>query len=136
MKEDRIIIISHYHFLCKSESENPVSAQSCSVSFHQIEVQFCLIPQKMNLVLSHPTEKKFGPISLRLLSSSVPSHLMKKNPVLSHPIEKKSRPVLILIQNRTRPGREILVLVISLLLLQHRRNQSDREKNNSILSSE
>jgi len=38
VKKDKIIIISHYHFLCKSESENSVSSQFCSVSSYQIEV--------------------------------------------------------------------------------------------------
>ena len=47
----------------------------------------------MNLILSHSTEKKFGFISLRLLSSSVSSHLMKKNLVLSHLMKIKSDPV-------------------------------------------
>ena len=114
MKEDKVVIISCYHFLCKSESENSVSFWFCSVSFHQIEVWFCLISQKMNLVLSHFTEKKFDLISLRLLSSSVSSHFTKKNLILFHSIKKKSHPVLILTQDRTGPGREILVLVISL----------------------
>src|SRR5216117_960722 len=44
----------------------------------------------MNLVLSHLTEKKFDLISLRLLSSSVSSHLMKKNLILSHLMKIKS----------------------------------------------
>src|SRR5437762_5984788 len=44
----------------------------------------------MNLILSHLTEKKFDFISLRLLSSSVSSHLMKKNLVLSHLMKIKS----------------------------------------------
>src|SRR5437762_10583752 len=47
----------------------------------------------MNLVLSHPTEKKFGPIPLRLLPPPVPSHPTKKFPVLSHPMKIKSGPV-------------------------------------------
>ena len=38
VKKDKVIIISHYHFLCKLESENSVSFWFCSVSFHQIEV--------------------------------------------------------------------------------------------------
>ena len=63
MKKDKIIIISHYHFLCKSESENSVSFWFCSVSFHQIEVQFCLISWKMNLILFHFTEKRFSSVS-------------------------------------------------------------------------
>jgi len=117
VKEDKVIIISCYHFLCKSESENSVSSQFCSVSSHQIEVQFCLISWKMNLILSHFTEKKFDFISLRLLSSSVSSHLMKKNLVLSHLTEKKSCLILILTQNRTEPGWEILILVVSLVKL-------------------
>ena len=68
----------------------------------------------MNLILSHPTEKKFDLISLRLLSSSVSSHPTKKNPVLSHPIKKKSHPILILTWDRTRSGQEILILAVSL----------------------
>ena len=44
----------------------------------------------MNLILSHLTEKKFDLISLRLLSSSVPSHLMKKNLILFHLMKIKS----------------------------------------------
>ena len=78
VKEDKVVIISCYHFLCKSESENSVSFWFCSVSSHQIEVQFCLISQKMNLILSHLIEKKFDLISLKLLSFSVSSHFMKK----------------------------------------------------------
>src|SRR5947207_13126824 len=69
----------------------------------------------MNLILSHLTEKKFDFISLRLLSSSISSHFTKKNPILSHLTEKKSCSVLILTQNRTGPGQEILVLVVSLV---------------------
>src|SRR5438034_501323 len=38
----------------------------------------------------------------------------KKNLILSHLIKKKSHLILILTQDRTEPGREILVLVISL----------------------
>src|SRR5216117_868522 len=44
----------------------------------------------MNLILFHLTEKKFDLISLRLLSSSVSSHLMKKNLILSHLMKIKS----------------------------------------------
>ena len=90
VKKDKVVIISHYHFLCKSESGNSVSSQFCSVSFYQIEVWFCFISWKMNLILSHFTEKKFDLISLRLLSSSVSSHLMKKNSVLFHLMKIKS----------------------------------------------
>ena len=114
VKEDRVIIISCYHFLCKSESENSVSFQFCFVSFHQIEVWFCLISQKMNLVLFHLTEKKFEFISLKLLSFSVSFHLMKKNSVLFHLTEKKSHLILILTWNRTESEWEILILAVSL----------------------
>ena len=94
VKEDKIIIISHYHFLCKSESENSVSFWFCFISSHQIKVQFCLISWKMNLILSHLTEKKFDFISLKLLSFSVSFHFMKKNPVLFHFMKIKSDSVL------------------------------------------
>ena len=90
MKKDKIIIISHYYFLCKSESENSVSFWFCSISSHQIKVQFCFISWKMNLILFHFTEKKFDFISLRLLSSSVSFHFMKKNLILSHLMKIKS----------------------------------------------
>ena len=90
MKKDKFVIISCYHFLCKSESENSVSSWFYSISFHQIEVWFCLISWKMNLVLSHLTEKKFDLILLKLLSFSVSSHFMKKNPILFHLMKIKS----------------------------------------------
>src|SRR5436189_220771 len=64
--------------------------KSDSVSFHQIEVQFCLISQKMNLILFHFTKKKFDFISLKLFSFSVSFHFTKKNPVLSHFMKIKS----------------------------------------------
>src|SRR5947207_7457274 len=44
----------------------------------------------MNLILFHLTEKKFDLISLRLFSSSVSFHLMKKNLVLFHLMKIKS----------------------------------------------
>src|SRR5438034_11563216 len=44
----------------------------------------------MNLILFHFTEKKFDFISLKLLSSSVSSHLMKKNLILFHFMKIKS----------------------------------------------
>src|SRR5437762_13067501 len=44
----------------------------------------------MNLVLSHLIEKKFNLISLKLLSSSVSSHFMKKNLILFHLMKIKS----------------------------------------------
>ena len=44
----------------------------------------------MNLILSHLTKKKFDLISLKLFSSSVSSHLMKKNSVLSYLMKIKS----------------------------------------------
>src|SRR2546429_228771 len=68
----------------------------------------------MNLILFHLTEKKFDLISLRLFSSSVSSHLMKKNLILSHFIKKKSCLILILTQNRIESEQKILILVISL----------------------
>ena len=103
MKNDKIVIISHYYFLCtilflcKSESGNSVSfwarhdlfclisskrnlilshlikKKSDSVSSHKIRIQFCLISWKMNLILSHLTEKR---------SDSVSSYQKK---LLSHP---------------------------------------------------
>ena len=93
MRDDKIIIISCYHFLCtilflcKSESGNFISfwarhdlfclisskrnlilshlikKESDSVSFHKIRIQFCLISWKMNLILSHFIEKKSDFIS-------------------------------------------------------------------------
>ena len=90
MKKNKVVIISHYHFLYKSESENSVSFWFCSVSSYQIEVQFCFISQKMNLILSHLTEKKFDLISLKLLSLSVSFHFMKKNLILFHLMKIKS----------------------------------------------
>ena len=60
----------------------------------------------MNLIRFHFTEKKFDFISLKLLSSSVSSHLMKKNLILSHFIKKKisSHPDSDPGQNQTRMG--------------------------------
>src|SRR5204863_9360732 len=86
MKEDKVVIISCYYFLYKSESENSVSFQFCFVSFHQIRIQFCLISQKMNLILSYFMKKKL-----------ILSHLIKKKLILSHFIKKKSHSVLILV---------------------------------------
>ena len=93
MRNDKIIIIFYYHFLCtilflcKSESGNLISfwakhdlfcfisskrnlilfhfikKKSDSVSFHKIRIQFCLISWKMNLVLFHLTEKRFSSVS-------------------------------------------------------------------------
>ena len=98
MRDDKIVIISCYHFLCtilflcKSESGNLISfwarhdlfcfisskrnlilshfikKESDSVSFHKIRIQFCLISWKINLILFHFTEKK---------SDSVSSHQKK-----------------------------------------------------------
>ena len=98
MRDDKIVIISCYHFLCtilflcKSESGNFISfwarhdsfclisskrnlilshlikKEFSSVSSHKIRIQFCLISWKMNLILSHLTEKK---------SDSVSSHQKK-----------------------------------------------------------
>ena len=90
VKKDKIVIISCYHFLYKSESENSVSSWFYSVSSHQIEVWFCLISWKMNLILSYFTEKKFDLISLKLLLFFVSSHFTKKFPVLSHFMKIKS----------------------------------------------
>ena len=67
MRDDKIIIISHYYFLytilflCKSESEN-------FISFWAKHDSFCLISLKKNLILFHFTEKK---------SDSVSSHQKK-----------------------------------------------------------
>ena len=93
MRNDKIVIISYYFFLCtilflcKSESENSVSfwarhdlfclisskknlilshlikKKSDSISFHKIRIQFCLISWKMNLILFHFTEKRFSSVS-------------------------------------------------------------------------
>ena len=93
MKNDKIIIISHYYFLCtilflcKSESENLISfwarhdsfcfislkrnlilshlikKESDSVLFHKIRIQFCFISWKMNLILFHLIEKRFDSVS-------------------------------------------------------------------------
>ena len=93
MKDDKIIIISHYYFLCiilflcKSESGNSVSfwarhdlfcfisskknlilshlikKESDFVSSHKIKIQFYFISWKMNLILSHLTEKRFSSVS-------------------------------------------------------------------------
>ena len=109
MRNDKIVIIliiiflCTILFLCKSESENPISfwarhdsfcfisskrnlilshfikKESDSISFHKIRIQFCFISWKMNLILSHLTEKRF---------SSVSSH-QKKNLILSHSVKKK-----------------------------------------------
>ena len=93
MRDDKIVIIFYYHFLCtilflcKSESENSVSFWArhdsfCLISskrnlilfhlikkefdfvlFHKIRIQFCFISWKMNLILSHLTEKKSSSVS-------------------------------------------------------------------------
>ena len=93
MRDDKIVIISCYHFLCtilflyKSEPGNSVSfwarhdsfclisskrnlilfhlikKESDSVSSHKIRIQFCFISWKMNLILSHFTEKRSSPVS-------------------------------------------------------------------------
>ena len=109
MRDDKIIIISHYHFLCtilflcKSESENLVlfwarhdsfcfisskrnlilfhftKKKSDSVSFYKIRIQFYLISWKMNLILSHLTEKKFNSVSFHQKKIWFCLILQKKN---------------------------------------------------------
>ena len=144
MKDDKIVIISCYHFLCiilflcKSESENLIlfwtrqdsfclislkknlilfhliKKEFSSVSSHKIRIQFYLISWKMNLILSHFTEKKFSSVSSHQKKILFCFILSKKNLVLSHLTEKNSHLILILTQNRIRSGQEILILAISL----------------------
>ena len=92
MRDDKIIIISCYHFLCtilflcKPGPGNPVP----SWARHGPS---CPIPPKRNLVLSHPTKKESGPVpshKIRIQSCPIP---WKMNLVLSHPTEKRSGPV-------------------------------------------
>ena len=145
MRDDKIIIISHYHFLCtilflcKSEPGNLISfwtrhdlfcfisskrnlilshlikKESDSVSSHKIRIQFCLISWKMNLILSHLTEKKSDSVSSHQKKILFCLISSKKNLILSHLTEKNSYLILILTQNRIRSEQEILILAISLI---------------------
>ena len=143
MRDDKIVIISHYHFLCtilflcKSESGNSVSFWArhdlfCLISSKKI--WFCFISQNKNSVLSHLMKNESGSVSFHwkkiwfcLISS-------KKNLVLSHFTEKKSCPILILTWDRTGSGWEILVLAVSLyVLLRILITHKNKKKTNSII---
>src|SRR5205809_2032102 len=64
-----------------------------------------LIPSHRNLVLSHPIPRKSGPVR------SHPTKIL----VPSHPIPQKSHPIPVPRRDGTVPGRDILILAVSLM---------------------
>src|SRR5947207_15049578 len=76
------------------------------------------ISSHRNLVPSHPIPRKSGPVRSHLTKILVPSH----------PIPQRSHPIPVPRRDGTGPGRDILILAVSLII------QSDQDSETFLLT--